>query len=138
MKIANGGIVRTISRTLNTWNQFKDYKFELSEEFLASLISKQDTKDIERAAKKEHRFNMDIDNEVEIFKLGFNYWNRVYTEINKEGILSYGDISFLKNVAEYAKKYKLLSKAQCKRLGRIIEKAEDKGYIMPEKPEEHK
>ena len=53
-------------------------------------------------------------------------------------ILSYGDISFLKNVAEYAKKYKLLSKAQCKRLGRIIEKAEDKGYIMPEKPEEHK
>ena len=138
MKIANGGIVRTISRTLNTWNQFKDYKFELSEEFLASLISKQDTKDIERAAKKEHRFNMDIDNEVEIFKLGFNYWNRVYTEINKEGILSYGDISFLKNVAEYPKKSKLLSKAQCKRLGRIIEKAEDKGYIMPEKPEEHK
>lgn len=44
MEEANGGLVRTISRTQKVWDDFKKVKYELSDEFIASLISKEETK----------------------------------------------------------------------------------------------
>ncbi len=46
-------------------------------------------------------------------------------------ILSSGDRDFVKSLALYMKNNKLPSKAQIKRLLKIIHKAEDAGYIMP-------
>lgn len=131
MEEANGGLVRTISRTQKVWDDFKKAKYELSDEFIASLISKEETKTEERAAKRAHKFNSDIDNSVEIFSLGVNYWYKVYNDLVKSSILSYGDCSFIKGVADYMKRNRLPSPAQCKRLLKVIAKAEDKGYLMP-------
>lgn len=131
LKEANGGLVRTISRTRKVWDDFKDVKFDLSDEFIASLISKEETKTEERAAKRAHKFNSDIDNSVEIFNLGANYWNKIYNDLVNSSILSYGDCAFIKGIADYIKKNRLPSAAQCKRLMRIVTKAEDKGYLMP-------
>ena len=83
LKEANGGLVRTISRTRKVWDDFKDVKFDLSDEFIASLISKEETKTEERAAKRAHKFNSDIDNSVEIFKLGAVYWYKIYNDLVK-------------------------------------------------------
>lgn len=132
MEEANGGLVRTISRTQKVWDEFKKVKYELSDDFVASLISKEETKSEERAAKRTHKFNSDIDNSLEIFKLGVNYWYKVYNDLVKSSILSYGDCAFIKGVADYMKRNKLPSAAQYKRLMKIIAKAEDKGYLMPE------
>lgn len=41
------------------------------------------------------------------------------------------EMSHLCSIAEYIKRNSLPSAAQCKRLVKIIEKAEKKGYIMP-------
>lgn len=131
LKEANGGLVRTISRTQKVWDDFKSVKFNLSEEFIASLVSKEETKTEERAAKRAHKFNSDIDNSVEIFKLGADYWYKIYNDLVKSSILSYGDCAFIKGIADYIKKNRLPSTAQCKRLMRIVVKAEDKGYLMP-------
>lgn len=131
LKEANGGLVRTISRTQKVWDDFKSVKFDLSEEFIASLISKVETKTEERAAMRAHKFNSDIDNSVEIFKLGADYWYKIYNDLVKSSILSYGDCAFIKGIADYIKKNRLPSTAQCKRLMRIVVKAEDKGYLMP-------
>jgi hypothetical protein len=131
MNQAQGGLVRTISRTLAVWNNFKVYKYELSDTFIASLISKEETISDEQAARKAHKFNSDIDASVEIFKLGFDYWMQVYNDLSKEQILPYGELSFIKGVAEYIKRNSLPSSAQCKRLVKIVTKAEDKGYMMP-------
>ena len=131
MQEANGGLVRTISRTQKVWDDFKKYKYELSDQFLASLISKEETKSEEQAAKRAHKFNSDIDNSVAVFNLGANYWMAVYNDLAKTDILSYGDCSFVKSIAEYIKRTSLPTARQCKRLMKIIEKAEDKGYIMP-------
>ena len=46
-------------------------------------------------------------------------------------MLPYGDVAFIGSIAEYIKRNSLPSAAQCKRLVKIIEKAEKKGYIMP-------
>lgn len=133
MEQANGGIVRTISRTLGVWSGFKDYKYELSDAFIVTLASETDTKAAEQSAKRQHKFNASIDASVEVFKLGAPYWERVYNDLMKENVLSYGDLIFIKNIADRIKRYDLPTPAQCKKLIKVVEKAEDKGYIMPDK-----
>lgn len=131
MDQAGGGLVRTISRNVGTWTGFQKVKYVLSDEFVASLISLNETKTIEAAAKRAHRFNSDIDQSVEIFKLGENYWRRIYTALKKDDLLSSGDLSFINSIANYIGKNSLPTSAQCKRLVKIVIKAEDKGFIMP-------
>ena len=131
MDQAGGGLVRTISRNIGTWTGFQKVNYELSDEFEASLISRNETKDVEASAKRAHRFNSSIDQSVEIFKLGENYWRNVYSDLKKEDLLSSGDLSFINSIANYIGKNSLPTTAQCKRLVKIVTKAEDKGYIMP-------
>ncbi|MBR3980840.1 MAG: AIPR family protein [Bacteroidales bacterium] len=130
-KKANGGIVRSLARLAGTWNDFKTVDFNLSEAFQASLISKQETRSVEQAARRAHKFNSKIDASVEIFKLGCAYWMNVYNALTREEIISYGDCDFIRSIASYIGRGQLPSSAQCRRLLKIVEKAEDKGYIMP-------
>ena len=128
---ANGGIVRTISRNNTVWNSFKQEKYQLSDNFVASLVSIEETRAAESAAKREHKFNSNIEVGVEIFRLGSDYWMKVYSDLNKANLLSYGDLEFIKSIAGYIAKMMLPSAKQCKRLMKIVNNAEDKGYIMP-------
>ena len=131
MEQANGGIVRTISRTTGTWNAFQNLQISLSDEFVSSLISIEETRSEEKAAKREHRFNAQLDASVEIFKLGESYWYRVYKDLEKEELLSYGDLNFILSISKYIGKNSLPTAAQCKRLVKIVTKAEDAGYVLP-------
>ena len=131
LDVAGGGIVRTISRTQNTWNGFKDKKMSLSEPFLRTLISIEETQGEAAAAKRAHKFDSEIDASVEIFKLGADYWMNVYNALAKGSYLAYGDLDFIRNIATMIQKFNLPTSAQCKRLVKVVEKAEDKGYIMP-------
>ena len=128
---AGGGLVRSLSRLVGTWSDFKAVEFNLSDTFINSLISKEETKATEQAAKRAHKFNSKIDVSVEIFKLGAPYWMNVYNALTKEELLSYGDCDFIRSIATYIGRGFSPSFAQCRRLLKIVEKAEDKGYIMP-------
>jgi len=128
---AHGGLVRTIARTQQVWTDFKKYDYKLSDRFISSLISIEETRADEAAAKREHKFNAKIEAAVEIFKLGAPYWMGVYHDLNKEQLLPYGELDFIKSIASYISRGMLPSDAQCKRLVKIVSKAEDKGYIMP-------
>lgn len=130
-KEAQGGLVRSLARRADTWNKCKNLPLSLSEEFKSTLIPKYEMKQEEATAKKERKFSQGIDISVEVFKLGAEYWKKVYNDLSKENILSYGDVAFIGSIAEYIKRNSLPSSAQCKRLIKIVEKAEDKGYIMP-------
>ena len=131
-KTANGGIVRSISRTIDTWKYFQDEPFELSNKFVKSLVSLEERKADEGQAKRASRFNHQIDDSVQIFKLGYSYWMKVYTELSKENVLNWSELDFIQSIAKYIDKANLPTSAQCKRLMKIIAKAEDFGYIMPE------
>ena len=128
---AAGGLVRSLARLAGTWTDFKSVSFELSDTFQRSLISKEVTRTAEQAARRAHKFNSKIDASVEIFKLGSTYWMNVYNALMKEEILSYGDCDFIRGIASWISKGSLPTAAQCKRLLKIVEKAEDKGYLMP-------
>ena len=128
---AQGGLVRSIARTQKVWDDFKKYDFRLSDRFVYSLISIQETKADEDAARRQHKFDAKIEVAVEIFKLGASYWMGVYHDLNKEQLLPFGELDFIKSIASYISRGMLPSDAQCKRLIKIVTKAEDKGYIMP-------
>lgn len=130
-KEAKGGLVRTLSRLENTWKKFKDEKYKLSEVFLNSLVSIEERKTDESQAKRARKFNSQIDIAVEVFKLGADYWMTVYKELSKEEILGVGEHDFIQSIAHYIKRGVLPTSAQCKRLMKIVNKAEDLGYIMP-------
>lgn len=128
---AGGGLVRSLSRLVGTWSDFKAVEYNLSDAFVSSLISKEETKANEQAAKRVHKFNSKIDASLEIFKMGAPYWMNFYHALTKEELLSYGDCDFVKGIASWISRGSLPTSAQCKRLLKIVEKAEDKGYIMP-------
>lgn len=130
-KKAAGGLVRSLSRLVGTWTDFKSVEFDLSDGFKKSLISKEETRMVEQAARRAHKFNSKIDASVEIFKLGADYWMNVYNTLMKEELLSYGDCDFIRSIATYISRAQLPTSPQCKRLLKIVEKAENKGYIMP-------
>ena len=131
-KEAKGGLVRSMCRVEATWSNFRKVPYELSDNFLKSLVSSEIRKSDEASAKRAHKFNSEIDASIEIFSLGTDYWMNVYNELLKESVLSFGELEFIKGIANYIKRTSLPSAAQCKRLIRIINKAEDKGYIMPQ------
>lgn len=129
---AKGGLVRSMSRVEATWKKFQDEKYELSENFIRSLVSIEERKADEGQAKKAHKFNSQIDASVQIFQLGYDYWMKVYGELSKENVLAWGELDFIQSIAKYIKRGSLPTPAQCKRLVKIITKAEDNGYIMPQ------
>lgn len=131
LDVAGGGIVRTISRTQKTWDDFKEMKMSLSEPFKRTLISKEETRTDVASARRAHKFDSDIDASVEVFNLGAEYWMRVYNLLMKGSYLSYGDIDFIRSIATMIQKNSLPTAPQCKRLVKVINKAEDKGFIMP-------
>lgn len=133
--IANSGgmIAREYARKAETWKKFRDnYPICPNKDFLDSLISHKENKEEARTAKKAHKFNSDIDLSVEVFKLGAAYWERFYNDLEQNKLLSAGDRDFVKPIPKYIKHGSLLTGSQSKRLLRIIEKAEDLGYTMPD------
>ena len=129
---ANGGLVRSMSRLEGTWKKFQNEVYTLSETFVRSLVSIEERKSDEGQAMRAHKFNSQIDSQVEIFKAGADYWMAVYNQLSKEDVLSWGELDFIQNISKYIQRGSLPTPAQCKRLVKIITKAEDYGYIMPE------
>lgn len=130
---SGGAIVREYAKKASTWKKFRDdYTICLTDEFLASLVSTDLLKDEEKAAKRARKFNSDIDLEVEFYTRGYDYWMKFHNDMEREGVVSGGDIDFIKSLASYIVRGSLPSKPQIKKLLKIITKAEDAGYIMPQ------
>lgn len=129
---AGGGLVRTISRNANTWANYKTESFALSNEFIESLISTEERKEEIQAARRAHKFDSKINAQVDIFNLGTNYWSKIAKDAVNYG-LSYGDIDFINSIALYIRRNSLPTDKQVSRLLKVVEKLEDKGYVLPEK-----
>ena len=129
---SDGVIVREYSKKLATWKKFvDDIEITLTDEFKETLISNEILKEESKAAAKERKFKSELDFEVECFRRGAKYWTLFYNDLESNVLLSGGDRDFVKSIASYINNNKLPSKAQTKRLLKLIYKAEDAGYIMP-------
>lgn len=128
----NGGvIVREYAKKKATWEEYKDkYRTHFTDEFIRSLVSENELIEEHKAATRAHKFNSDIDLEVEVYKRGYDYWMHLYNDFEVEHILSSGDREFVKSIAHLIQRGTLPSKQQIKRLRKIIETAENIGYIL--------
>lgn len=132
---SEGVIVREFARKQQNWELFRnddEYIIELTEDFLRTLVNIDYLKSEEQSAKREHRFNSEIDLEVEFYRKGFNYWMNFANELESERISSIGNCDFIRTIASYIYKGKLPSKLQIRKLLKIIKDVENNGYIMPE------
>lgn len=123
-------IVREYARHKETWNNYKDMPYELSEPFYCDLRDNSEIKHEAKQAKKERKFNNDIDAAVQIFNLGYKYWINVHKKVENERVLSFSDIMFIKSMADIIHKNGLLTSAQAKRLIKIYNAADDAGIIF--------
>ena len=125
--------IREYAKKAGTWKKFRDdFKISLTDEFKESLINAKELKEDAKAAAKTHRFNSDIELEVGVYRKGAPYWIQMYNDLEREKLLSSGDRDFIQSIASYISRGSLPTKPQIKRLFKIIVKAEDEGYIMPE------
>lgn len=127
---SKGVIVREYSRHKETWNNFKALPYELSESFYSDLRDIAETKHDAQIAKRERKFNNDIDAAVEIFNLGYNYWINVYNKVENERVISTGDKMYIKSISDLIKKNSLPSSLQAKRLIKIFNAAQDAGILF--------
>lgn len=130
---SGGMIAREYARKAETWKRFRDnHSIPVVEKFYDDLVSKSETKAQEARAKKSHKFNSDIDLSVQIFTLGVDYWAQFYNDMENTKLLNASDTNYISSVVRYVSQGRLLSGAQCKKLLKIINLAENLGYIMHE------
>jgi len=127
---SGGEIVREFARHKETWLKFKNSPYELSDAFQNDLVNLSFEKAEANQAKKERKFNNEIDSAVEIFNLGYDYWMNVYKKVEPEKVINYSDKLFIKSIAEQIKRYNLPSPAQSKRLVKVFNSAEDAGIVF--------
>lgn len=128
----NGGvIVREFAKKQQTWIRYKEnYPCSFTREFLNSLVGEHEFQEEQKSVAKQHKFNSEIELEVEVYKRGYDYWLQFYNDLETEKLLSSADRDFIKGIAAYIKRGALPSKLQVRRLHKIINAAEDAGYIM--------
>ncbi|MBN2572484.1 MAG: AIPR family protein [Ignavibacteriales bacterium] len=127
---SGGIIVREYARQRETWNKYKNATYEISEFFYNDLKDLRFEKEDERQAKKERKFNNDIDASVDVYNLGAGYWMNVYNKVENEKVINYNDKLFIKSIAELIGRNGLPSAAQSKKLIKIFNIAEDAGFIF--------
>ena len=124
--------VREYAKRAETWRKYnEDKSFGLSEAFIQSLIPIEAEKHEIAEAKREHKFNRDIDATVAVYNLGAEYWMKVYMDLKDSRIISSGNSDFILSMAQIIRRGSLPSNAQIKKLLNVIKQAEDAGYIMP-------
>ena len=107
------------------WLTIKDKDYTLSSDTLDSLISKEEKKIEAISAKKDEKLNNSVMQEVVIFQLGVDYWNRVKQLGIEQKILNGRDIEFIDYAIKYCNGLIMgMSPAQTKIIFEIKEKLE--------------
>ena len=127
---SGGEIVREYARHKETWLKYKNIPYEISETFYDDLKNLSLERNEEKQAKKERKFNNDIDASVDVFKLGASYWMNVYKKVESEKVISFADKMVIKSIADMINRNGLPSSAQAKKVIKIFNAAEDTGIIF--------
>ena len=110
------------------WTTIKDKNYTLSEDTIESLISKEEKKIEAISAKKDEKLNNSVMQEVEIFQLGIDYWNRVKKLGLEQGIINGKDVEFIDFAIKYCNGLVMgMSPAQTKIIFEIKQKLEENG-----------
>lgn len=127
---SHGVIVTEYCKKHETWEAYKKVPYELSEDFIATLVPLDVIKEQSTDAKKEQKENNSIKDALAISQMGSYYWKQLLDEGMKNNLLSFKDISLLRVAIDIETTGKLPSTLQTKAILRIKKKIEDAGVII--------
>ena len=81
----------------------------------------------EAAAKKEERETQKLDYQVEIIRLGEELWNRLYSEGDKRGYLSYQEKTLLDTAIKACRNGTLVNMMTARKIMAVKDKLESEG-----------
>ena len=110
------------------WQRAQKEKWTITNEFLDTLIQKENEKQEIKQEIKNRKVENEINLEIEVVKLGAIYWKNLLDWGNKRGILTSLEKSILKIASNFEITGKIPSAKQCMVLLKIRDKAYDEGY----------
>lgn len=111
------------------WDVAKNKKYNLTNDTINLLLTKEDVKIEAKRAKKKQIFNNGLDLEVQIFTLGAEFWHVICEKGLAQGVIDQYDADILNLAEEYCinDNIKFISNKQAKEIAQVMEKLEECG-----------
>lgn len=109
------------------WTGMAKLEYNLSDDVVSALATKEDEKIDDVSAKKQQRAETAVDDGLIIFKLGVNYWTKVRDEGQREGALNGYDLIDIQSALQSCQKGYLLPAPVVKRVMAIRQRLENLG-----------
>lgn len=111
------------------WKNAKEIQFNISKETMEYMLDDSDIKEAERQSKKSRILSNEVMIEVEIFNLGYDFWQSLKQRGDEQKVLNYHESQMLELASNYClfEKVKQISSKQAKEIGEIKNKLEECG-----------
>lgn len=128
---SHGVIVTEYCKKEETWTNYRDKTDYLPlDDFLKELVNTEEVIEQTSAAKKEQKQLNTISVEIEVYKLGANYWQQLLDEGKKNNVLGFKDVSLLKVAADMEKTGMPPSPSQANAIMIIRDKLDGQGIFV--------
>ena len=96
---SHGVIVHEYCKKEDTWNEYRDsIKYTPDSNFLNELLPVSMEKEMEQAAVKDQKATNDLQNLMDLFQKGVEYWNKVLTMGVSHRLISFQEQSAIKQI----------------------------------------
>lgn len=127
---SHGVIVGEYCKKSETWEAFKGLDYNLSQDFLDSLITIEYEDSLEGSARSTQKSYNKVNDAYKIYEKGENYWLSLLNTAMKVNLLSYQEISLLKIAIQVGTTGRLPSDKQTKAIYKIEKKINDAGIFI--------
>lgn len=126
---SKGVIVTEYCKKKDTWEAYKKVPYQLSSDFLKSLITVSYEKEQQFSAVTTQKSDNEIKDALKLVGLGSEYWKNLLSEAMKKNMLNFKEISLIKVLIDAETTGKLPSAAQIKLILQIQKKINDEGIF---------
>jgi len=131
LKDEKGKIVTEYCKLEITWITYKSIPYELSEAFLRDLVHETEILVEQDRSKKNQREDSEISVEVEVIRLGADFWRRLLKEAIDKKILNDIELNFLRLGINIDKPHSRLPTAsQAKKMMKIVKMLDEEGILI--------
>lgn len=109
------------------WKRAQNNNFTLLDEFIGKLIETEEEQEEKEVAKKEQKINNQIDAEIELVKLGADYWRKVLAFGRNDRLLSEMEDGLLSVAANFDTTGRIPSDKQAKLIMQIRNRLFEEG-----------
>ena len=120
--------IETYFKKIECWQKISKTLYELSEGSHDALTTEKEHEVEKARARKEQRKDSGIQNEIEIFNKGTQYWNDLLKRGRDQEILTASDVKTIENAINYCNLvYLSLSPKQVKEVYQVVAKLQENG-----------